>query len=154
MCRRLRTSRRGLWMVWGTVGTLLFPAVGWGQGLSGRVGNFRWSLGISGSQGSSQTLGLHAPSVVLPQGGMGFVGSSIHTPFVTGVMPVVGDVGYSPVQIRWQRLQRERARAALSRQVDSPELQSDPPVALPPATPAAVPGHRRVDDPPLVLGKP
>ena len=78
----------------------------------GRAGNATWGLGITAGQGSSQSLSSQAPSIVLPNGGLGFFSNTIQTPFVTGLVPVLGSGSYSPVRERWQRLQYERATAA------------------------------------------
>ncbi len=61
-------------------------------------GGFRWSLGITADQGSSQSLSSWNPSVTLPNGGRGFVFWTIQTPFVTSWNPVVASGGSSPVR--------------------------------------------------------
>ena len=77
-------------------------------------------------QGSSRSNVTQAPVVVIPNGGSGTVSDTSQTPFVTGVIPVVGApnmqamTGYglplsqpqSVVQQRLQQLQYERIRPA------------------------------------------
>ena len=110
-----------------------------------------------GGQGSTRSNVTQAPVIVTPNGGQGFVSDTSQTPFVTGVIPVVGApslpaiTGYglplgqpqqSVVQQRLQQLKYERIREAAqgSSQRESnqraateqadPE-QSQPRIALP-----------------------
>ncbi len=124
--------------------------------LGGRGGGFEWNLGITASQGSSRSLSVQAPSIMLPNGGMGYFANTVQTPFVTGLVPVVGDYWISPVQVRWQQLQYERARARI--QSESVDSEAGAPLPPPPAAPrhaAEKPVElRRHDDPPLIMRGP
>lgn len=71
---------------WTGSSTAATPPVGSGGFWFGFPG-----LGFGGSQGSTSGMGTVAPSVTTTNGANGFVSSSRLTPFVTGVVPVVGD---------------------------------------------------------------
>jgi hypothetical protein len=73
---------------WSGSGTGATPPVGSGGFWFGYPG-----LGFGGSQGATRGLGAIAPSVTTMNGGNGFMSSSRLTPFVTGVVPVVGSGG-------------------------------------------------------------
>ncbi len=60
-----------------------------GFGSFGRNGNF--SLGLRMGQGDTRTMTGTAPSVVVPNGGIGSIFDGSLIPFVTGVVPVVGN---------------------------------------------------------------
>ena len=66
------------------------PAAGSSFGLRGRKGNLSWSLGLTAGQGSSRSRVATTPMLTLPNGGMGFINSTMQRPFVTGFVPVVG----------------------------------------------------------------
>lgn len=82
-----------------------------------------------GGQGSTRNLVTQAPVLVIPNGGQGFVSDTSQTPFVTGVIPVVGapnlqamtGFGYplasqqSALEQRLQQLRYEQIRAAAQR---------------------------------------
>ena len=63
----------------------------------GRRGSF--SLNLSASQGSSRSNSVTSPSVTIPNGGSGSIINSSFRPFVTSVVPVIGNGGnnYVPV---------------------------------------------------------
>jgi hypothetical protein len=60
-----------------------------GGGLSGR---FR----LTAEQGSSTTLGSQSPSVTVMNGGSGYFSDTTIRPFVTGLIPVVGNIPSAP----------------------------------------------------------
>jgi hypothetical protein len=113
---------------------------------AGRQGNFGWSLGISASQGSSQSLSSQSLGATLPNGQTGFIASSIQTPFVTGIVPIVGAQSFSPVRERWLRLKYERAFALSQPQDKRRQDEEDVSPPLP-----TRPAKRPIDDPPLIL---
>lgn len=60
----------------------------------GRLGdNADFFLGLAASQGSSRNIVSQTPSVTIPNGGQGTIIDTTQTPFVTGVVPVVGRNG-------------------------------------------------------------
>jgi len=65
--------------------------------------NFRFNL--FADQGSSRTLTSNTASVTVPNGGTGSIFSGSLTPFVTGIVPVVGQT--SPVLERYHRLMQQ-----------------------------------------------
>ncbi len=77
-----------------------------GYTLHTSLGNF--FFGLSASQGSSRSLTSNAASVTVPNGGFGAISNTSQTPFVTGVVPVVGE------NVLGERLQRLRAGEGLS----------------------------------------
>lgn len=87
--------------------------MGFGLRGSGYAANFNFRAG----QGSNRTMSTIAPTVVLPNGGQGTIIDTNQVPFVTGVIPVVGDGAFgfgrptsvSPLYERMNRLQAERA---------------------------------------------
>lgn len=66
---------------------------------NGFSGNFRLTAG----QGSDSTLTSTTPSVMVPNGGMGFFSDGQQRPFVLGVVPVVGEP-VSPLRWRLERM--------------------------------------------------
>jgi hypothetical protein len=113
-------------------------------GWSGRSGDVRWSFGVVAGQGSSQTLGSQSPSMVLPNGGMGFFWNGVQQPFVTGILPVVGAGQWiSPIRERLWRLQNEQA---LEQNAEKASVKSSD---IPDSAPR-IPKPRH-DDPPLIL---
>ncbi len=113
-------------------------------GWAGRSGDLSWSFGVVAGQGSSQSLGSQSPSIVLPNGGMGFFWNGVQQPFVTGIVPVVGAGPWiSPVRERLWRLQYEQT---LEQSVDKAPAESSDIVDSAPAIP-----QPRRDDPPLIL---
>jgi hypothetical protein len=68
-------------------------------------GGFRLSAG----QGADSGMVSQTPSVVVPNGGVGFISDTTQRPFVAGIVPVVGNAYYqTPLQ---ERLARLRAAA-------------------------------------------
>jgi hypothetical protein len=63
------------------------PSAGASFGFGGRNG----FLNFSAAQGSSTTFGSQTPMLTLPNGGTGFFADQSMRPFVTGIVPVVGD---------------------------------------------------------------
>jgi len=80
-----------------------------GFGVNGRGGRFR--LNLTMAQGSSTTRTTASPSLVIPNGGFGFLNNTINRPFVTSFVPVVNDGFFvpttSPIQARLARLASE-----------------------------------------------
>lgn len=128
------------------------PATDATFGFGGRFGNTNFNFNLAASQGSSRTMVMEAPSVTIPNGGSGSLFSGSQRPFVTGIIPVVGNnfpmmpgagvlaPTVSPIQ---QRLEILKQQGGLSQ---SP--QSSPAEARF-AQPA---GRAQADDAPLVLG--
>jgi hypothetical protein len=52
-----------------------------------------WSLGLTMGKGSSRSMTGASPSIVVPNGGVGSIFDGSFRPFVTGVIPVVGNPG-------------------------------------------------------------
>lgn len=89
-----------------------------GFGIRTNAGNF--NFGISAGQGNSRTNTVTAPSIVIPNGGTGYLFDGSSKPFVMGVVPVVGNNSFnlmppmvpsgpsyaSPLQERLSRLQQ------------------------------------------------
>jgi hypothetical protein len=99
--------------------------------LGGGKGALRFNL--FGSQGSYRSISSVAPSLVVPNGGVGFIHSGRIRPFVTGLIPVVGEYWTSPVAERLARLRHEPpATADALRLETSGTSRSDQP--LPDAT--------------------
>ena len=68
------------------------PNSGGRFGWSGGFGSGgRFSLGFEFSQGNTRTLTSTTPSVTLMNGGIGSINSGTLSPFVTGIVPVIGD---------------------------------------------------------------
>ena len=103
------------------------PASDASLGFATRGGGGDLLFNLFGGQGSSRSNVTQAPVVVIPNGGQGFVSDTSQTPFVTGVIPVVGApnmaamTGYgmplmshpqSVVQQRLQQLKYEQLREA------------------------------------------
>jgi hypothetical protein len=61
-------------------------------------------FGLTSSQGSNSSMSSQSPSVTVMNGGTGFVSDTSQSPFVTGIVPVVGDNGASVLGERLQRL--------------------------------------------------
>lgn len=80
------------------------PTDGWSLGVAGAKGGWSWGLGIQGIQGSSRQAASVTPMLTVPDGGFGFINSSLQRPFVTGIVPVVGS--RQVVDAEFRRLQR------------------------------------------------
>ncbi len=121
-------------------------------------GGTRFGFDWLGSQGSSRSHVMEAPTIVVPNGGTGSLFSGSIRPFVTGVVPVVGNTSMgpmvplltpqtavSPLRERLERLRQQEASAsAQAPQADRPGQ----------GLPVAQPGNddQLRDDAPLVLG--
>ena len=130
----------------GPAGSAPPPFGGWDPGADARFGfggvtgggvgfNFNWL----GSQGSNRSHVMQAPTIVIPNGGSGSLFSGSIRPFVTGVVPIVGNAprvpmvpvivpqtSTSPVQ---ERLERLRQQEALAQAAPPPRAEQDEPVA-------------------------
>jgi hypothetical protein len=117
-------------------------------GVGGQNGNGSWNLGFTASQGSSRSNVSTTPFLTLPNGGFGFINNTQQRPFVTGLVPIVGD------QVHREILRRQFAAAAAAvveerRQVEQAEVKEL-------ARLKAVSRSRKRSkpvDPPLVLGR-
>lgn len=110
-----------------------------GAHIGGQVGPLRW--GLNAASGSDSSIGSVAPSVTVGNGGTGAIFSGSIRPFVTGLVPVVGDwnpeAAYprlpayrtSPLVERLVRMQDESAQSAVRPR----------PAAAPTAAPAPPP---------------
>jgi hypothetical protein len=67
-----------------------------------------FNLNFFGSKGNSRTLTNTTPTIVIPNGGTGTLFNGTMTPFVTSVIPVVGDgaVMVSPIDVALERMQQ------------------------------------------------
>jgi hypothetical protein len=75
------------------------PNVGANFGAAQRWGNGELFFNFSAAQGYSSSLSMTAPSVTLTNGVPGFVQDVTIRPFVTGVIPVVGDAAIMPFPV-------------------------------------------------------
>jgi hypothetical protein len=115
-------------------------------GLRGRRGNSSWGLGLTASQGSSRNAVTTTPMLTIPNGGFGFINSSVQRPFVTGFVPVVND------QFQAAELRRQfKAAAAIVAKKRSDERRAEEAEyeRYKKATPKT--SKRRKLDPPLVM---
>ncbi len=74
-------------------------------------GGFDGHFNIMASQGAQTSLVSQTVSTTVPSGVPGFVSDTSQTPFVMGVVPVVGDGGISPVRERLERIKEGGAAA-------------------------------------------
>lgn len=80
-----------------------------GFAVGGNGGGF--GLGFSASQGNTRSMTTTAPIITMPSGGIGSIQSGQIVPFVTGIVPVVGDgtgvagTATHPLTERLERLQ-------------------------------------------------
>ena len=94
-------------------------------------------LNFSAGQGSNSTFSEVSPSVMVMNGGFGFINDFSTRPFVTGVVPVVGDFGTSPVQAKLAQLRAEgkslaeeaAAAVAESQRADVRPAGDSPPIS-------------------------
>lgn len=84
----------------GSAGSAIPPFGGYDPNASARFGfnsvnsnGSGFSLGLEMGKGSSRTMTSASPSVVVPNGGTGSIFDGSFRPFVTGVIPVVGNPG-------------------------------------------------------------
>lgn len=115
-------------------------------GLGGVTGDVRWNFGIYAGQGSSHSMTSQAPGIVLPDGSSGYLFNTMQQPFVTGIVPVVGAPGMTPLQERIVRLRYEQALRGLSKHATETKRPSAASAETKPR-----PKQPRQDDPPLIL---
>jgi hypothetical protein len=119
------------------------PPFGGGGGRGGSFGfgtvgsGFNTGTNLNFSQGSSRSMVMQAPTVVIPNGGQGTIIDTIQRPFVTGFIPVVGGAGAPvvvggygvpgfgqpiapPVSPLFERVQRLKAQGGLQRAARQP----------------------------------
>lgn len=100
-----------------------------------------WHFGFSGGAGSSRSIISETPYVTVPNGGFGYVGNQSLRPFVTGVVPVVGDGSRTMLDERLRRLAEEGSQDA--RNYRGKDIQgavaasNDDPMSLGPQTPSS-----------------
>lgn len=161
----------GWFFNWGPAGMAPPPFGGYDPAADARFGasvngfNFNFLAG----QGSSRSHVMEAPTVVIPNGGSGGIFSGSQRPFVTGIIPVVGNgipnvpvpmmaprqPSTSPLRQAIARMQQEQQRAQQSSQLQAQLGQQ--PLARPADRMAQGANQGRValpqgDDAPLVLG--
>ncbi len=73
------------------------PGQGARAGVGFRGGNVSGFGGVTMSQGNNRSLVSQTPMVTIPNGGRGSVSDTSQTPFVTGVIPVVGGWNAGPL---------------------------------------------------------
>ena len=83
-----------------------------------RNGPYSGGFRLTAGQGADSSFVSQTPSVVVPNGGVGFISDTTQRPFVTGIIPVVGNAEYQTVL--QERLARLRA-AAESANRESPD---------------------------------
>jgi hypothetical protein len=91
------------------------PAAQGQLGLGFRGNGMSGFLNLTAGQGSDSSIVSQTPSVVLPNGGFGFVSDTLQRPFVLGIVPVIGDEPISPVKQALSRLEAEGGLQRLSR---------------------------------------
>ncbi|HRX79173.1 MAG: hypothetical protein H6821_12910 [Planctomycetaceae bacterium] len=91
-----------------------------GVGSRGSNGSFYFNAWAG--QGSNRSVTSTAPGLMLQNGGQGFVQDISVRPFVTGLIPVVGNRSVSPVEERLERLRQEAALANPNSQPSDAEL--------------------------------
>ena len=74
-------------------------------------GGFNGHFNITASQGARTSMVSQTVTTTVPNGVPGFVSDTSQTPFVLGVIPVVGDGGTSPVRERLERIKEGGAAA-------------------------------------------
>jgi hypothetical protein len=100
------------------------PAAGAHLGFA-QVGNgSRFSLNLFAAQGSSRSNSVQAASVVVPNGGQGFISDTSVRPFVIGWIPVVGQQAISPLHERLQRLASQPGNRLANEHVAAVESSS------------------------------
>lgn len=70
------------------------PQANLGGGFGG--GGFQGGWRLTAQQGSNTSLGSASPSVTVMNGGMGYFSDTVQRPFVTGLIPVVGNMPSAP----------------------------------------------------------
>ncbi len=151
-----RMGPRGGWFFSGLPANATLPPFGgYDPGADARFG-FRagpFDVNLIAGQGSTRSMVMESPTLVVPHGGTGYLFEGSQRPFVTGVVPVVGhpvlrpvlDQADYPVHPLTERLQRFAGESAAAARRDQ----------LPQGAPARASRdpspHARQDDPPLVL---
>ncbi len=95
-----RTGRRGGWFFSGTQANSTPPPFGGYDPAADarfgfRIGQF--GLNAVAGQGSNRSHVMEAPTIVIPHGGSGSIFSGSIRPFVTGVVPIVGNAPMGPM---------------------------------------------------------
>jgi hypothetical protein len=118
-------------------------------------GPFGFGFNLLAGQGSTRSNTVTAPTIVIPNGGSGYLFSGSIRPFVTGVIPVVGNAPYGPMMPvvpqpqsslnpladRLAQLQQQQAAGQAAANAAQPPAPGVPPA---PALPAR-------DEAPLVV---
>lgn len=91
-----------------------------GFGTHGHNGGFYFNAWAG--QGSNRSVTSTAPGLMLQNGSSGFIQDISVRPFVTGLIPVVGDRAVSPVEERLERLRQAAALANPNSQPTDAEL--------------------------------
>jgi hypothetical protein len=90
---------------------------------------------LTASQGSTRTFGGQAGSITMPNGGGGAMFDQTISPFVTGVIPVVGDLPPAgPSTVLEERLQRLEAGEGRRTDSSAATASDDEPRAVGPST--------------------
>lgn len=117
------------------------PAAGANFGVGGSAGGGRFFLGVSAGQGSTTSSVSQSPSITVMNGQIGTITDTVQTPFVTSIIPIVGEP-VSPLKEKLARLNQEQ-----SGRVASPSGASSSRVS-------STADASTADDAPLVLGRP
>jgi hypothetical protein len=91
------------------------PGASFGYGVKTPLGTM--FFGLTASQGSNSSMMGQSASVTVMNGGTGFISDTSQSPFVTGIVPVVGDGGNS---VLGERLQRLRNGEGMTNQAELP----------------------------------
>lgn len=122
-----------------------------GFGMRGSNGGF--NLGITAGEGSNRTNTVTAPTIVIPNGGSGSLFDGSQQPFVTGVVPVVGNGMFSGIPMavpsRQSSLSPLQERLLRVQQGESASQSKHAPTGA--AAEAAEPQPIRTPEAPLVL---
>jgi hypothetical protein len=88
------------------------PNAGANGGVGFRAGNVMGFLNFTAGQGANSTFVSQTPNVTIPNGGTGYFIDGSFRPFVTSIIPVVGDNSdSSPLRERMRRLQSGEVQA-------------------------------------------
>lgn len=102
-------------------------------------------FGLTSSQGSNSSMSGQSPSVTVMNGGTGYVSDTSQSPFVTGIVPVVGDNGASVLGERLQRLANGEGATNQATLPSDPKPDAGPPAEKPPAN-QLLPGDAAADE--------
>lgn len=100
-------------------------------------GGFDGHFNIAAGQGAQTSLTSQSITTTMPNGVPGFFSDSSQTPFVVGVVPVVGDAGTSPLEERLDRLREGGAAAYGPRGGSHRSAAAQPPAVDAASAPAA-----------------